>query len=150
MKRNIKRIISLSLLARQIFGVAKEILEEQKLVAPHCLLEDENHEIVYVALQEDEIHWGTSIRHFLEMHNTIRYYFVNEAWSTNLENHIRGVAVRDNPLKYEVLHVLAVSRTGEQLLLTQQVSREGSEIRFLGEVVEATVVKTFQDFPMKW
>ena len=128
-------------------SIAQRILKHTGHLPPCAVVQKADGSLIYAELPDDRQLWGVLLSALLSWENAQRYFVLAEAWACDLQvdgpdpvQALPILPVRDNPLRYDIILVAAIERTGHLLVVHQQFTHESKGIKlfeprvFMGEV----------------
>ena len=117
-------------------SIAQRILKHTGHLLPCAIVPRADGSVIYIELPDDKQLWEAYLTTLLRWGNAQRYFVLCEAWACDLQvdgpdpiQALPGLPVHDNPLRYEIIMVAAVERTGNTLLVHQQFTHEPQGIK---------------------
>ena len=130
------------MIALELLSVASKTLRRFGGIAPFALTQGPDGSGFLVELPDDKQSWKNMLGSFLCKTGASRYFAVSKAWACTLP--IGGPAskgvpvpvlpVHQNPLRYEIVWVAAIERTGYCVMVEQRFVRDSSGIKLFKPV----------------
>jgi hypothetical protein len=109
-------------------SVAAEVYRLNGHLRPYVIAEKHDGSLIYSDLPCDRNLWGTFLTALLCRENAVRYFISGRAWARDLPedgaNQMEEVPKILSPLRYEIIAVAAIERTGNQVLVSQPMTHE--------------------------
>ena len=130
-------LLALKTMALVQLSIAQRILKHTGHLLPCAIVPRADGSLIYADLPDDKHLWRAHLTALLRWENAQRYFVLCEAWACDLQvdgpdslfKSLPGLPVHDNPLRYEIIMVAAVERTGDTLLVHQQFTHEPQGIK---------------------
>ena len=117
-------------------SIAQRILKHTGHLLPCAIVPRADGSLIYADLPDDKHLWRAHLTALLRWENAQRYFVLGEAWACDLQVHwpdrmqaVPFLPVHDSPLRYEIILVAAVERTGNTLLVHQQFTHEPQGVK---------------------
>ena len=128
-------------IALEILSVVSKALRRFGEIPPFVLIQRSDGQLLCVDLPEDKESWKNMLESFLCKTGASRYFVVSVAWACTLPmgDPSKGVPVlvlpvHQNPLRYEIVWVAAIERTGDCVMVEQRFVRDRNGIKLFKPV----------------
>jgi len=147
-----RKLSPLRAMAFFYLSVALELYRITGGLRPYVIVQKHDGSLVSDDLPGNRNSWGTFLTAKLCEESAVRYFILAQAWARDLpeDGTNQMVEVRKilSPSKCEIIAVAAIEKTGNQILLTQQITHKLTSISLSAPRVY-TVVK-LDELPTSW